>query len=52
VPYLQELKQIESKPFMKYKVYSDLKQHHEALLSIAESPEEDHFEQALELVRK
>ena len=52
VPYLQELQKIESKPYMRFRVHVDLKEYREALFAIAESPEEDYFQEVLEIVKK
>ena len=47
VPYLQELKQIESKDYMKFKVHFDLKDYQKALKKLAKSQSQQHFEEAL-----
>ena len=52
MPYLKELKSMQSQAYMKYKVHLDLKNFQQALREISQSEDDDHFREALLMVRK
>lgn len=52
VPYLKELKSYSSPDYMKFKIHFDLKNFTKALKKLARSTDEEHFTEAMALIKK
>ena len=52
VPYLKELQALESQDYMKFKIHFDLKNFTKALKKLARSTDEEHFTEAMALIKK
>ena len=52
MPYLKELKSYPSADYMKFKVHYDLKNFTKALKKLSRSADDEHFEEAMQLIKK
>jgi elongator complex protein 1 len=52
VPYLQQLKALPNKDYMRFKIHFDLKNYETALEFLAKSDENNHFDEAVAIIKK